>query len=171
MAISHSTPAVTPLFPQDKFHDLVPALDTWSAYIVPLTLIMIGLAGIYESCFKKEEHDDHSHGDMALEGVTCGGRRTEKHQDIYICIHASDGGLILTPDIARGNIHQGHQYAVRFRDLRYRHRPWPAARRIVCGDPGAGVADQGSGYLIHLHVCGRDSVLHGGLHLTYRWVW
>ena len=53
----YSTPA------QDKFHDFVPALDTWAAYIVPLTLITIGLVGIYESCFKKPDEDEHHHGE------------------------------------------------------------------------------------------------------------
>jgi hypothetical protein len=40
---------------QDKFHDLMPALDTWAAYIVPLTLIAIGALGIWESHFAKGE--------------------------------------------------------------------------------------------------------------------
>lgn len=47
---------------KDKFHDFMPALDTWSSFIVPLTIITIGLIGIYESIFKKEEEGEHSHG-------------------------------------------------------------------------------------------------------------
>ena len=51
---------------QDKFHDFMPALDTWSGYIVPLTLITIGLIGIYESCFKSE--DGHEEPSLAVAG-------------------------------------------------------------------------------------------------------
>eukprot|EP00955_Chlamydomonas_euryale_P112389 366130-Chlamydomonas_euryale.AAC.16 len=39
----------------------MPALDKWSAYIVPLTLITIGLVGIYENFSRKDEDDDHDH--------------------------------------------------------------------------------------------------------------
>ena len=65
--------AVSPL--QDKFHDFMPALDTWAAYIVPFTLITIGLVGIYESCFKKPDeeeaghHDDNGNPSLALAGI------------------------------------------------------------------------------------------------------
>ena len=69
-------PSPTLLSPlQDKFHDFMPALDTWAAYIVPFTLITIGLVGIYESCFKKpneEEaghHDDNGNPSLALAGI------------------------------------------------------------------------------------------------------
>eukprot|EP00195_Chlamydomonas_chlamydogama_P008093 CAMPEP_0202902632 /NCGR_PEP_ID=MMETSP1392-20130828/16961_1 /ASSEMBLY_ACC=CAM_ASM_000868 /TAXON_ID=225041 /ORGANISM="Chlamydomonas chlamydogama, Strain SAG 11-48b" /LENGTH=333 /DNA_ID=CAMNT_0049589425 /DNA_START=232 /DNA_END=1234 /DNA_ORIENTATION=- len=49
---------------KDRFHDLSPMLTKWSSYIVPLTLITIGLVGIYESHFHKDE--DHAH-DAAVE--------------------------------------------------------------------------------------------------------
>lgn len=41
---------------KDKFHDLMPFLDKWAAYIVPLTLITIGVVGIYESHFAKDDN-------------------------------------------------------------------------------------------------------------------
>lgn len=47
---------------KDKFHDFMPALDTWSAYIVPLTIISIGLIGFYESLFKKGEEGEGHQG-------------------------------------------------------------------------------------------------------------
>ncbi len=34
-----------------------------AAYIVPLTLVTIGLVGIYESCFKKPDEGEGQHGD------------------------------------------------------------------------------------------------------------
>lgn len=43
--------------PQDKFHHLLPHLDTWSAYIVPATLITIGVIGIWENTKTQEGHD------------------------------------------------------------------------------------------------------------------
>jgi hypothetical protein len=62
---------------KDKFHDFMPALDTWSSYIVPLTIITIGLIGIYESLFKKEEEGEHSHG-SELDGVQAGSKTKGK---------------------------------------------------------------------------------------------
>lgn len=52
---------------QDKFNDFMPALDKWSAYIVPLTLITIGVVGLYESYGSKQEDE---HQVLALEGVS-----------------------------------------------------------------------------------------------------
>ncbi len=61
---------------QEKFHDLVPALDTWAAYIVPLTLIAIGLLGIYENLNKEPEpKEDEQHNNtpsLAFAGVFAG---------------------------------------------------------------------------------------------------
>ena len=53
---------------KDKFHDFMPALDSWSSFIVPLTIIAIGLIGIYESLFKKEEEEGHHHHGSESEG-------------------------------------------------------------------------------------------------------
>ncbi|GAX80173.1 hypothetical protein CEUSTIGMA_g7611.t1 [Chlamydomonas eustigma] len=53
---------------KDKFHDLVPALDAWSSWIVPLTIILIGVIGIYESCFKTPEDSEHGEVELAMAG-------------------------------------------------------------------------------------------------------
>lgn len=45
---------------KDKFHDFMPALDTWASYIVPLTIITIGLIGFYESLSAKAGHGSES---------------------------------------------------------------------------------------------------------------
>ncbi|GFR44440.1 hypothetical protein Agub_g5679 [Astrephomene gubernaculifera] len=37
---------------KERFHDLVPLLSKWAGVVVPLTLIAIGLMGVYESCFE-----------------------------------------------------------------------------------------------------------------------
>lgn len=42
------------LYVQDRFHDLVPALSKWSGTVVGLTLIAIGVMGIYETYFEGE---------------------------------------------------------------------------------------------------------------------
>jgi hypothetical protein len=43
---------------QERFHDLVPALSRWSGTVVGLTLMAIGLMGIYETYFAPEEEDE-----------------------------------------------------------------------------------------------------------------
>lgn len=46
---------------KDRFHDFVPFLDKWAGTVVALTLIAIGLMGIYESFFEREEdHAQHA---------------------------------------------------------------------------------------------------------------
>ncbi|KAG2499419.1 hypothetical protein HYH03_002366 [Edaphochlamys debaryana] len=50
---------------KDRFHDFVPFLSKWAGTVVPLTLIAIGLMGIYESFFEK----DHGHADEEAEAV------------------------------------------------------------------------------------------------------
>ena len=52
---------------QERFADFAPTLTRWSSTIVPLTLILIGLTGIYESHFSKEEHDNEE--EAALEAM------------------------------------------------------------------------------------------------------
>lgn len=44
---------------KDKFQGLVPVLSKWSGTVVGLTLIAIGVMGIYESVFNKDSEDDH----------------------------------------------------------------------------------------------------------------
>lgn len=34
---------------QERFHDFVPALSMWAGTLVPLTLITIGVMGLYEA--------------------------------------------------------------------------------------------------------------------------
>ena len=40
---------------QERFHGIVPVLSKWSGAIVGLTLIGIGVLGVYESLFQHEE--------------------------------------------------------------------------------------------------------------------
>ncbi|EFJ52979.1 hypothetical protein VOLCADRAFT_55289, partial [Volvox carteri f. nagariensis] len=49
----------------DRFHDLVPFLSKWAGTVVPLTLIAIGVMGIYESFFEK----DDAHAEAEVEAV------------------------------------------------------------------------------------------------------
>eukprot|EP00878_Enallax_costatus_P007487 GHUV01007842.1.p1 GENE.GHUV01007842.1~~GHUV01007842.1.p1 ORF type:complete len:374 (+),score=60.39 GHUV01007842.1:57-1124(+) len=47
---------------KDRFHDFVPALSRWSGTVVGMTLIAIGLMGVYETYFEgpqAEEHEEH----------------------------------------------------------------------------------------------------------------
>jgi hypothetical protein len=50
---------------QDRFHDFVPALSKWAGTIVGLTLIAIGLLGLYETYFESSEEHGHE-GEMNL---------------------------------------------------------------------------------------------------------
>lgn len=55
---------------KDKFHDLMPALDKWAAYIVPLTLITIGVVGIYENIQNQKEQEALvASGELELAGA------------------------------------------------------------------------------------------------------
>lgn len=45
-------------FLQERFHDLVPALSRWSGTVVGMTLMAIGLMGIYETYFAQEEEEE-----------------------------------------------------------------------------------------------------------------
>jgi hypothetical protein len=42
---------------QDRFHNFLPALEKWSGAVVAFTLLVIGVAGIYESHFVKHDGD------------------------------------------------------------------------------------------------------------------
>ena len=83
---------------KDKFHDFMPALDTWSSYIVPLTIITIGLIGIYESMFKKEE-GEHSLG-SELEGAQSDAPSSSKAKGKFAGFATYATGIVhgLQPD-------------------------------------------------------------------------
>eukprot|EP00775_Hariotina_reticulata_P009870 gene9870-10028_t len=49
---------------KERFHDLVPALSKWSGTVVGLTLMAIGLMGIYETYF--EGHEAEEEGEQQL---------------------------------------------------------------------------------------------------------
>ncbi|GLC52935.1 hypothetical protein PLESTB_000689900 [Pleodorina starrii] len=51
---------------KERFHDLVPFLSKWAGIVVPLTLIAIGVMGIYESFFEK---DAEAHAEAEAEAV------------------------------------------------------------------------------------------------------
>lgn len=53
---------------KDKFNDFMPALDKWSAYIVPMTLITIGVVGIYENYSNKPHEEEAEEPALALAG-------------------------------------------------------------------------------------------------------
>lgn len=44
---------------QERLHDFVPFLDHWAGIVVALTLVAIGLMGIYESLCEAEEEGGH----------------------------------------------------------------------------------------------------------------
>lgn len=46
---------------KEKFDNIAPIITKWSGIIVPLTLIIIGMMGIYETCFNKEVEDEEAH--------------------------------------------------------------------------------------------------------------
>ena len=46
---------------KDRFHQLVPALSRWGGLIVGLTLVAIGVLGVWESYFEDGDHH-HGHG-------------------------------------------------------------------------------------------------------------
>eukprot|EP00210_Caulerpa_lentillifera_P007561 g7221.t1 len=48
------------LFLKERFHGIIPLLSKWAGTVVGLTLIAIGVLGIYESCFSKHEEDESS---------------------------------------------------------------------------------------------------------------
>lgn len=48
---------------------MVPMLSKWSAIIVGITLMAIGIFGIYEGVFEKGEHHDHSHDALPIKGT------------------------------------------------------------------------------------------------------
>ncbi|KAG2448046.1 hypothetical protein HYH02_007073 [Chlamydomonas schloesseri] len=54
---------------KERFHDFVPFLDKWAGTVVPLTLIAIGLMGIYESFFEAKEGEGHGHGEEEAAAV------------------------------------------------------------------------------------------------------
>eukprot|EP00882_Tetradesmus_deserticola_P029513 GHRQ01033065.1.p1 GENE.GHRQ01033065.1~~GHRQ01033065.1.p1 ORF type:complete len:244 (+),score=46.23 GHRQ01033065.1:63-794(+) len=58
---------------KDRFHDFVPALSRWSGTVVGLTLIGIGLMGIYETYFEGQEEGEQQHGQpqLAVAGGLC----------------------------------------------------------------------------------------------------
>ncbi|KAF6253117.1 hypothetical protein COO60DRAFT_1273879 [Scenedesmus sp. NREL 46B-D3] len=58
----------------DRFHDFVPALSKWSGTVVGLTLIAIGLMGIYETYFEGQ-HEEEQQGELQLAVAGAGRRR------------------------------------------------------------------------------------------------
>lgn len=50
---------------KERFHDFVPALSKWSGTVVGLTLIAIGLMGIYETYFEGA-HEEEEQGELKL---------------------------------------------------------------------------------------------------------
>lgn len=56
---------------KDRFHDFVPFLDKWAGTVVALTLIAIGLMGIYESFFEggDKEGSGHHHAEEEQESI------------------------------------------------------------------------------------------------------
>lgn len=54
---------------QERFHDLVPALSRWSGTVVGLTLMAIGLMGIYETYFEGHgEEEEEQELKLAMAG-------------------------------------------------------------------------------------------------------
>jgi hypothetical protein len=53
-------------FFQERFHDLVPALSKWSGTVVGLTLMAIGLMGIYETYFEAPEAEEDEEQQLKL---------------------------------------------------------------------------------------------------------
>jgi hypothetical protein len=51
---------------QERFHDFVPALSKWSGTVVGLTLIAIGLMGIYETYFEGQHAEEEEEQDLKL---------------------------------------------------------------------------------------------------------
>lgn len=51
---------------KERFHDLVPALSRWSGTVVGLTLMAIGLMGIYETYFEGGEAEEHAEPELKL---------------------------------------------------------------------------------------------------------
>ncbi|GLI67512.1 hypothetical protein VaNZ11_011716 [Volvox africanus] len=56
---------------KERFHDLVPFLSKWAGTVVPLTLIAIGMMGIYESFFEKG--DAHAEAEAEAVGLALAG--------------------------------------------------------------------------------------------------
>ncbi|GIL89691.1 hypothetical protein Vretimale_16646 [Volvox reticuliferus] len=56
---------------KERFHDLVPFLSKWASTVVPLTLIAIGMMGIYESFFEKG--DAHAEAEAEAVGLALAG--------------------------------------------------------------------------------------------------
>ena len=52
---------------QERFHDFLPALERWSGTVVGLTLLAIGLMGLYETYV--EGHDSHEEPQLAVAGA------------------------------------------------------------------------------------------------------
>ena len=48
---------------KDRFHDFLPALERWSGTVVGLTLVAIGVMGLYETYFEGDGDGHHHHGD------------------------------------------------------------------------------------------------------------
>ena len=55
---------------KDRFHQLVPALSRWGGLIVGLTLVAIGVLGVYESYFEGGHEHGHGHGHEHGHGAT-----------------------------------------------------------------------------------------------------
>lgn len=66
----------------------MPFLDKWAGTVVPLTLIAIGLMGIYESFFEAKEGEGHGHGEeeAAAVNLALAGERT--CVAVWLCVAA-----------------------------------------------------------------------------------
>lgn len=51
---------------QDRFHDFVPALSKWSGTVVGMTLIAIGLMGVYETYFESASAEGEEEQELKL---------------------------------------------------------------------------------------------------------
>lgn len=76
LAADSSRPLSAPRLPPPQ---LVPALSKWGGATVGLTLLAIGVLGIYESFFE-EHHDDHYHGHGEETAGGWAGRPAEPHR-------------------------------------------------------------------------------------------
>jgi VIT1/CCC1 family predicted Fe2+/Mn2+ transporter len=51
---------------KDRFHDFVPALSKWSGTVVGMTLIAIGLMGVYETYFESASAEEEEEQELKL---------------------------------------------------------------------------------------------------------
>lgn len=53
---------------QERFNDFAPALSKWSGTVVGLTLVAIGVMGVYENYFEAAEQEQHGELNLAMAG-------------------------------------------------------------------------------------------------------